>query len=96
MNTSNFTATNQLFQENSAIEYWRFEVFYYFLNENSSSAINVLINRNVTGVQTCALPISKQGSCSIDRTNGTTTTLFTIRCSGWIDEDGIKDYTFYG
>jgi len=85
MNTSNFTATNQLFQENSAIEYWRFEVFYYFLNENSSSAINVLINQP-----------PKQGSCSIDRTNGTTTTLFTIRCSGWIDEDGIKDYTFYG
>jgi hypothetical protein len=27
--------------------------------------------------------------------NGTTTTLFTISCSNWFDEDNIKDYLVY-
>ncbi len=40
MNRSNFTAINQLFIENSPIEYWRFEVVYSFGSETSSSSIN--------------------------------------------------------
>ncbi len=84
MNTSNFTAINQLFIENSAIEYWRFEVVYSFESETSSSSINFILNQP---------PIN--GSCSISPLNGTTSTLFTISCSNWFDHNGIKDYSFY-
>lgn len=58
---------------------------YSFSSENSSSALNFIINKPPDG-----------GSCSIDPLNGTISTLFTIICSSWVDEDGIKDYSFYG
>ncbi|CAF1293793.1 unnamed protein product, partial [Adineta steineri] len=83
-NTSNFTATNQLFLNNPPIDLWRFEVVYTFLNETSTSALNFIINQP-----------PYNGSCSINPMNGTTTTLFTILCPGWYDEDGIKDYSLY-
>ncbi|CAF4403383.1 unnamed protein product, partial [Adineta steineri] len=68
-NTSNFTATNQLFLNNLQINLWRFEVVYTFLNETSTSALNFIINQP-----------PYNGSCSINSMNGTTTTLFTITC----------------
>ena len=82
--TSNFTATNQLFTENPTINYWRFEVVYTFVSENSSSALNFVINQS-----------PENGSCSINPLNGTSMTLFTISCSNWSDADGIKDYSLY-
>jgi len=85
INTSNFTATNQLFTSNPNFTYWRFEVVYSFISETSSSALNFVINQP-----------PQNGSCSIDPLNGTTTTLFTITCSNWFDQDGIKDYSLYG
>ncbi|CAF4140166.1 unnamed protein product, partial [Adineta steineri] len=39
-NTSNFTATNQLFLSNPQINLWQFEVVYSFLQETSSSSLN--------------------------------------------------------
>ena len=52
-----------------------------FVTEISSSALNFVINQ----------PPSN-GSCSISPLQGTTSTLFSISCPGWFDEDGIKDY----
>jgi len=83
-NTSNFTATNQLFLNNPQVKLWRFEVVYSFPTETSVSALNFVINQ----------PPSN-GSCTISPTNGSTTTLFTVSCPDWFDEDGIKDYSFY-
>lgn len=82
--TKNFTATNQLFLSNSSIKLWRFEVIYRFVNEIGSSSLNFEINQP---------PMN--GSCSIDLSNGTTTTVFTISCLHWFDEDQIKDYSLY-
>ena len=84
-NTSNFTAINQLFLGNPQISYWRFEVVYSFVAEISTSALNFVINQP-----------PQNGSCSISPLNGTTSTLFTISCLNWFDEDGIQDYSFYG
>jgi len=84
INTKRFTAANTLFLNNPDVIYWRFEVVYKFPNESSLSALNFVINQP-----------PENGSCSIDPPNGTTTTLFTINCTGWIDEDNIKDYSFY-
>jgi len=85
MNTSNFTTANNLFLQNSQIEYWSFEVIYSFVDGIGSSSINFLINQP-----------PQNGTCTIDPLNGTTSTLFTISCLNWFDEDDIKDYSFYG
>ena len=81
--TSN--TTNQLFLENPHVRYWRFEVVFTFTTEMSSSALNFVVNQ----------PPSN-GSCSIFPLQGTTSTLFTVSCPGWFDEDGIKDYALTG
>ena len=83
--TSNFTATDQLLMNNLQINYWRFEVIYSFDSYTSTSALHFMVNQP-----------PQNGSCWINPTNGTTTTIFTIYCSNWIDTDGIKDYLFYG
>ncbi len=85
INTSSFTATSKLFMDNRNIQYWRFEAFYSFISQNSSSALNFQINQP-----------PENGSCSIDPLNGTTSTLFTINCSEWFDIDGIQEYSVYG
>ena len=83
-NTSNFTATNKLFLANPQINLWRFEVVYSFISETSTSALNFVINQP-----------PHNGSCLINPLNGTTSTLFTISCPDWFDQDGIKDYSIY-
>lgn len=64
--------------------YWRFEVQYTFPSEQAVSSINFKINQ----------PPSN-GICSINPRSGTINTLFTISCSNWFDDDGIKDYSVY-
>lgn len=83
-NRSNFTAKNRLFLENPHITLWRFEIVYQFLTASSSSSLNFIINTP---------PVN--GTCSINPTNGTTNTLFTIVCSNWFDDDQIKDYLLF-
>jgi hypothetical protein len=83
-NTTNFTATNQLFVFNLQLNLWRFEVVYGFVSETSSSSLNFVINQ----------PPSN-GSCFINPQNGTTSSLFTISCPDWFDDDKIKDYSLY-
>ena len=83
-NSSNFTATNQLFLANPIIAYWRFEVVYTLPSERSSSALSFVINQP-----------PRNGSCTVAPLNGTTSTPFTLTCSRWQDEDGIKDYSIY-
>ena len=82
--SSNFTVTNQLFLQNPNIKFWKFEVIYSFPNQTSTSALHFVLNQP-----------SRNGSCSIFPSNGTTTTLFQISCPNWFDEDGIKDYSLY-
>ena len=84
LQTSNFTATDDLFSAKPELTLWRFEVVYTFESEISSSSLNFIINQP---------PIN--GSCSISPKNGTTSTSFSISCPDWFDEDGIKDYSLY-
>lgn len=83
--SSNFTSTNRLFIENPSVESWRFEVTYRFVSATSSSALNFVINRS-----------PYNGSCSIHPLNGTTSTVFTVSCPDWFDDDEIKDYSIRG
>ena len=82
--SSNFTVTNQLFLQNPNVEFWRFEVIYSFSSQTSTGVLNFVLNQP-----------PQNGSCSIFPSNGTITTLFSISCSNWFDEDGIKDYSLY-
>lgn len=84
-NTSNFTASNQLFTDNPGVFFWRFEVVYTLMSDSSSSALNFEINQG-----------PKPGLCSIHPSNGSTRTIFKISCSDWFDSDGINEFSFYG
>ena len=86
--TENFTATNDLFLQSNRTKYWRFEVIYHFYHEEyaiSKSSIDFLVNQCPTS-----------GRCSMYPFHGTTSTVFRLFCLDWIDEQGVKDYSFYG
>lgn len=83
--TSHFTATNQLFVQHSQINLWRFEVIYRFSTEISTSTMDMITDQSPSN-----------GSCFITPQNGTTTTVFTVSCLNWSDENGIKDYSLFG
>jgi hypothetical protein len=84
LNTTNLTATTELFLNNPKISFWQFEVIYQFVSKSGSSALNTIINQS-----------PYNGSCSISSLNGTTNTFFNILCLNWLDEYEIKDYSLY-
>ncbi|CAF0742236.1 unnamed protein product [Didymodactylos carnosus] len=69
--STNFTATSALFVNNPNIIYWSFQAMYIVTDKNGilvgSGSIRFVIN---------APPVN--GTCSIDLTSGTTSTVFTI------------------
>ena len=85
VNTSNITATKDLFLRYSSTLYWRFEVIYSSGLATSTSALHLRIN-----------PPPSNGPCSISPLIGNTSTLFTLSCVNWTDTDGIKEYSLYG
>ena len=83
--SSLFTATKDLFDAYPTVQYWQFEVVYSIPSQPKSvGTINFIVNTP-----------PRDGTCRTDPLNGTTDTLFTITCSGWFDNDGIRDYSFY-
>ena len=81
---ANFTSTNELFLNNPQIDLWQFKVVYRFSSESGSSAMNFATNK-----------APSNGSCVMDPALGVTTTVFTVSCLNWFDENGIKDYSLY-
>ena len=86
-NTSNFTATSELFLKNDKIKHWRFEVTYSAESQTSTSMLSFQINDRPAN-----------GNCSIkhDDSQDRIGNQFIIRCFGWIDEHDIRDYAVYG
>src|SRR4051812_1727582 len=86
LNTKNLTIAKDFFIDNNEILYWRFEFIYLFEFETIiNKRFDIKINQK-----------RENGFCRIDPLNVTSETFFTINCSNWIDNDGIKDYSFYG
>ncbi|CAF4570593.1 unnamed protein product [Rotaria sp. Silwood1] len=87
-NTKNLTVVNTLFLTNPSVLYWKFEAIYTATTSNGvatgAGAIRFLINSP-----------PQNGTCTTDRRNGTTMTLFQFTCLNWFDADGVRDYTFY-
>lgn len=84
MNSSNLTSTIDLFVNNPNVNYWRFQVVYTVGSMISSGFIDFMVNS-----------VPQSGMCLISPLSGTTSTVFTITCSNWLDSNGIKDYSFY-
>ena len=86
---SGLTIKKNLFQEYFEQKIWKIELFLNVTNRQSVFAFTSLI------IYVNQPP--KSGYCDIDPKNGTTSTLFNLICSGWIDTDGsLANYAFYG
>lgn len=84
--TDNFTVLRDLFQTNTSIEYWRFQVTLELVNKALGwAAIDFQVNQPPT-----------LGSCQIYPLVGNTSTSFTVTCSNWYDDNGISQYSVYG
>ena len=85
----NLTVKSELFKAYSnSVDLWRFELVTYLTDRNMSSSTSLLVYVNEP---------PRPGKCDISPTNGTTTTLFTIYCAEWTDNDGgLVNFTFYG
>ena len=85
------TLRASLFKENKKQSIWKIEL--EVLVESSlkstlfgSSAIIVYVNQP-----------PDHGSCTCYPRNGTSNTLYTLSCDGWLDSDGsVAKYSFYG
>ena len=60
----------------------------------------VYLNQSNTGSTSMQIYVNfppQPGICNINPTNGTTSTLFQLSCSGWTDAVGtVASYSFYG
>ena len=84
----NLTIKKELFSDFYLFKYWRVELvtFNSDLNVSESTSLQFYVNQP-----------PKPGMCKINPLSGTTSTLFTIYCFDWIDEESdIVNYTFYG
>ena len=85
LKTSNLTIIKNVFLQNNQTKYWRFELIYSFEDKKHiKKTFDIEINEP-----------PRNGQCSFDHLNGSSTDLFIVTCSKWDDEDGIKDYTIY-
>ena len=85
---SDLTILSDLFTDYPLQVIWKIELVVYISSRNVSGYSSILINVN--------FPPSS-GSCNVNPTSGTTITLFTITCVGWIDPDGsLFSFAYYG
>ncbi len=78
----------ELFRDHSSIKVLKIELEVYVSSRNVSgkSAISFFVN----------FP-PRLGDCTVNPVNGTTQTLFGIKCANWIDSEGrVFNFAFYG
>ena len=76
------------FSDHSSIIIWKIELEVHISSRNVSgkSAISFFVN----------FP-PRFGNCSVNPENGSTQTLFGIKCANWIDTEGKEfNFVFYG
>ena len=89
---SDLTINKELFSDFSTQAIWKINFIINDINPHlvqtqASSSIIFYVNHP---------PLS--GSCDINPKNGTTSTLFNIYCTNWVDSNGVlaTNYVFYG
>jgi hypothetical protein len=82
------TLKEEIFHDHSSIIIWKIELEVIISSRNVSgkSAISFFVN----------FP-PRFGNCSMNPENGSTKTLFGIKCLNWFDIEGsVFNYVFYG
>ena len=82
--SSHFTASKDLFSSSVDVLRWQFEVFDSSSQLTNSSSFNFEIHSPSTN-----------SSCSIQTSNGRTSTSFSVSSPDWFDQDEIKGYSLY-
>ena len=85
---SDLTILSDLFMNNTNQVIWMIELTVFISSRNVSGYSSIILYVNFP---------PKTGTCDISPTSGTTETLFTLNCFGWIDPDGsLISFAYYG
>ena len=85
---ADITVLSDLFRDYSNYIIWKFELVITVVALNKSQYTSLVAYINQPPVP---------GMCGMNPINGTTSTIFTIFCADWSDNDGgLTNYTFYG
>jgi len=85
---SDLTILSDLFMNNTNQVIWMIELTVFISSRNVSGYSSIILYVNFP---------PKLGTCDISPTSGTTDTLFTLNCYGWIDSDGsLISFAYYG
>jgi hypothetical protein len=85
---SDLTVLSDLFMNNTNQVIWMIELAVFISSRNVSGYSSIILYVNFP---------PKSGTCDIIPTSGTTETLFTLKCYGWIDPDGsLISFAYYG
>ena len=82
------TLNEDIFSDHSSIIIWKIEFEVHISSRNVSGKSSILFSVNFP---------PRFGDCTVNPENGTTQTLFGIKCGNWIDLEGSVFYfAFYG
>jgi hypothetical protein len=82
------TLKEETFCDHSSIIIWKIELELHISSRNVSGKSSMLFFVNYP---------PRTGYCTVNPKNGTTQTLFGIKCANWIDTEGsVFNFAFYG
>jgi hypothetical protein len=82
------TLKEDIFSNHSSIIIWKIELEVHISSRNVSGKSSMLFSVNFPPLL---------GYCTVNPVNGTTQTIFDIKCENWIDSEGsVSNFVFYG
>jgi hypothetical protein len=81
------TLKEDIFSDHSSILIWKIELEVHLSSRNVSGKSSMLFSVNFP---------PRFGYCTVYPENGTTQTLFDIKCENWVDKEGsVFNFVFY-
>jgi hypothetical protein len=82
------TLKEDIFWDHPSIIIWKIELEVKINNQNLSGKSSMLFFVNFS---------PRHGYCAVNPENGTTKTIFGIKCENWIDKEGsVFNFAYYG
>jgi hypothetical protein len=82
------TLREEIFRDHASIIIWKIDLEVHISIRNVSGKSAMLFSVNFP---------PRLGNCTVNPENGTTKTLFEIKCANWIDKEGkVLNFAFYG
>jgi hypothetical protein len=82
------TLKEEIFLDNPSIIIWKIELEFHISSRNVSGKSSMLFSVNFP---------PRTGYCTVNPENGTSQTLFRIKCTNWVDTEGsVSNFAFYG